>query len=175
MARLGSPHSGAAYRVLFVCTGNICRSPLAEALFIHDVEEKGLGHRFLADSAGLEGWHAGDRADPRTRRVAEGHGVPVPSIARKFENHDFERFELILAMDRGHLAELQSRAPARYLDKVRLMRDHDQPEGRGKDVPDPYYGGPEGFESVHRLLARCCHNLLESLEEEATAAPDSRP
>ena len=101
--------------------------------------------------------------------------MPVPSIARTFENRDFDRFDLILAMDRGHLAELQSRAPAKHRGKVRLMRDHDQPEGRGKDVPDPYYGGPEGFESVHRMLARCCRNLLESLEEKAAGAPDSRP
>jgi protein-tyrosine phosphatase len=172
---MAPPGSSEPYRVLFVCTGNICRSPLAEALFAHEARQQGLDHRFLADSAGLEGWHAGDRADPRTLRVAEAHGVPVPSIARRFENRDFDRFDLILAMDRGHLAELRAQAPAKHRDKIRLMRDHDQPEGRGKDVPDPYYGGPEGFEAVHRMLARCCRNLLESLQEAAAGAPDSRP
>ncbi len=166
------PASRIPFRVLFVCTGNICRSPLAEALFAHYVREDGLGGRFEADSAGLEGWHVGDPADPRTRRVAEGHGVPVPSLAREFHQRDFDRFDLILAMDRGHLAELQSRAPGKHRGKVRLMRDYDRAENRGKDVPDPYYGGPAGFEAVYRMLAISCRNLLEILKEQVA---DARP
>jgi protein-tyrosine phosphatase len=158
------------YRVLFVCTGNICRSPAAEALFAHYVREDGLGDRFLADSAGLGGWHIGDRADPRTRRVAEGHGVPVPSRARQFDERDFDRFDLILAMDKDHLAELQSRAPGVHRSKVRLMRDYDRPENHGKDVPDPYYGGPEGFEAVHQMLAVSCRSLLDTLKAQVAAA-----
>lgn len=165
------PASPVPYRVLFVCTGNICRSPLAEALFAHYVRQDGLADRFLADSAGLGGWHIGDRADPRTRRVAEGHGIPVPSLARQFHERDFDRFDLIVAMDGDHLAELLSRAPAAHRGKVRLMRDYDRAENHGKDVPDPYYGGPQGFESVHQMLAVSCRSLLDTLKAEVAARP----
>ena len=134
------------------------------------MREDGLGAWFEADSAGLGGWHVGDPADPRTRRVAEGHGVPVPSLARQFHDRDFDRFDLILAMDRGHLAELQSRAPGKHRGKVRLMRDYDRGENRGRDVPDPYYGGPAGFEAVYRMLALSCRALLENLKDQAAAA-----
>lgn len=162
--------AGSPFRVLFVCTGNICRSPLAEALFAHYVRERGLSDRFAADSAGLGDWHVGDPADPRTRRVAARHGVAVPSIARQLEDRDFDRFDLVVAMDRGHLRELRSRAPLRSRDKVRLMRDYDAPEHHGRDVPDPYYGGLEGFEDVYQMLAVSCRNLLDSLEEPPSAA-----
>jgi protein-tyrosine-phosphatase len=154
-----------AVRVLFVCTGNICRSPLAEALFAHLVREQRLEDRFVADSAGLDSWHVGEPADPRTCRIGETYGIPVPSIARHFEPSDFERFDIILAMDRGHLRSLLARAPARHKHKVRLMRDFDEPHNHGRDVPDPYYGGPAGFESMYRMLAVSCRNLLESLKE----------
>ena len=154
-------------RVLFVCTGNICRSPLAEALFAHYVRQDGLGERFAADSAGLDSWHVGEPADPRTCRIGEAYGVPVPSIARQFEPVDFERFDVILAMDHGHLRALQSRAPAKHRHKVRLMRDFDEPANHGRDVPDPYYGGPAGFESMYRMLAVSCRNLLDSLKNDA--------
>ncbi|MGE0455352.1 MAG: low molecular weight protein-tyrosine-phosphatase [Vicinamibacteria bacterium] len=159
-----------ARRVLFVCTGNICRSPLGEALFAHFVRERGLQDRFVADSAGLGPWHVGDRADPRTRRHAEKFGVAVTSIARQFEDDDFDRFDLILAMDRGHLRELRGRAGASQASRVRLMREYDQPP-RQDDVPDPYYGGPRDFEEVFRILEVCCRNLLDRLlEAEAPAA-----
>jgi protein-tyrosine phosphatase len=155
-------------RVLFVCTGNICRSPLAEAIFAHYVREKGLGGRYVADSAGLDGWHAGDGADPRTCQIGGKYGIEVPSIARQFEARDYERFDVILAMDRGHFKALKARAPQAQKDKVQLMRDYDVPENHGKDVADPYYGGAAGFESMYQVLAVCCRNLLESLE---TAPP----
>lgn len=164
------PAPRSPFRVLFVCTGNICRSPVAEALFDHYVREDGLGDRFQADSAGLGGWHVGDRADPRARRVAEGRGVPVPSRARQFHERDFDRFDLILAMDRDHLVELLSRAPEAHRHKVRLMRDYDRAENHGKDVPDPYYGGAQGFEAVHQMLAVSCRNLLDTLKAQAATA-----
>jgi protein-tyrosine phosphatase len=158
------------FRVLFVCTGNICRSPLGEALFTHFAHERGVQDRFEADSAGLGPWHVGDRADPRTRRNADKHGVAVTSIARQFEDADFDRFDLILAMDRGHLRELRARARAAQASRLRLMREYDQPR-RQDDVPDPYYGGPGDFEEVFRILEACCRNLLERLlEAEAPAA-----
>jgi protein-tyrosine phosphatase len=150
-------------RILFVCTGNICRSPLGEAIFSHYAHEGGLGERFVVDSAGLGGWHAGEPADPRTCTVGRAHGIEVPSLARQFEPRDYERFDLILAMDRGHFEALRQRAPLPHRDKVRLMRDYDAPENHGRDVEDPYYGGPEGFETLFQVLSVACRNLLESL------------
>jgi protein-tyrosine phosphatase len=157
-----------ALRILFVCTGNICRSPLAEAIFAHYVREQGLGEHFHIDSAGLDGWHVGEAADPRTCRIGAAYGVDVPSVARQFEARDYERFDLILAMDRGHFKALRSRAPEKHRDKVELMRDYDHPEHHGSDVPDPYYGGPQGFEDMYQMLAVACRNLLDSLKPRLT-------
>jgi len=153
----------ASYQVLFVCTGNICRSPLAEALFAHFVDERGLGARYSADSAGLQGWHQGEPADARTRHTAGAHGIDVTSRSRRVRPADFQRFELIVAMDRGHLEELQAQCPEELRDKLELMRQHDDPPG-AFDVPDPYYGQGDGFERVHAMLARCTANLLDALE-----------
>ena len=168
------PSSRSRFHVLFVCTGNICRSPLAEAVFNHYVQEAGLGEHFVADSAGLDAWHVGERADPRTCRIGEKHGIDVPSIARQFEMGDFDRFDLILAMDRGHFGALRSRAPAAHRQKVRLMRDYDVPDNQGRDVPDPYYGGGDGFQNVYDMLAVSCRNLLESLRD-AVVRPSLEP
>jgi len=161
--RSGASEQG-RMRLLFVCTGNICRSPLAEAIFAHLAREAGGAERYAVDSAGLEGWHAGDPADARSCRVGARHGVDVPSIAREFQQRDFERFDLILAMDRGHLRALRARAPEALRHKVRLMRDYDRPSQRGGDVPDPYYGGASEFEEVFQMLMVCCRNLLDTLE-----------
>jgi protein-tyrosine phosphatase len=159
-------------RILFVCTGNICRSPLAEAIFAHYVREEHLGDRFAADSAGIDSWHVGENADPRTCRIGRKYGVDVPSVARQFQADDFEGFDLILAMDHGHLRALRTRAPESHRHKIRLMRDYDAPENHGRDVEDPYYGGPEGFEVMFQVLSVSCRNLLESLKA-APALPPS--
>lgn len=154
----------APLRVLFVCSGNICRSPLAEALFRRLVAEEGLDHRFEIDSAGMHDYHEGDRADPRTRRVARRRGVDVTSIARRVSDADFERFDLIVAMDRGHRRALLSGAGAEHAAKIRMMREYD-PAADGPDVPDPYYGeGDRGFEEVHAILEAACRGLLQSLK-----------
>jgi protein-tyrosine phosphatase len=150
-----------ARRLLFVCTGNICRSPLAEAIFRHQAEQAGRAADFEVDSAGTHGWHEGERADARARRVAQRRGVAVSSIARELEPRDFERFDLILAMDRGHLRQLQSRCPAPLRGRIRLMREWGEPPGG--DVPDPYYSGEEAFEEVFDLLDGCCRRLLAEL------------
>jgi protein-tyrosine phosphatase len=151
-------------RLLFVCSGNICRSPLAEAIFASLVREGGLEDRFTLDSAGTHGWHEGEPADPRARRVGESHGAPVTSIAREVGAADFAAFDLILAMDRGHVRELRRRCPPADLGKIRLMRDFDTP-GSDPDVPDPYYGDLEDFEQVYEILSVCCRNLMRSLLE----------
>jgi protein-tyrosine phosphatase len=155
-------------RVLFVCTGNICRSPLAEAVFKKHVRERGLAARYHADSAGTHGWHEGDPADPRTIRVGERHGIDVDSIARPLASRDFEAFDVLVAMDRGHLREMRAQCPPALAERLRLMRDYDD-EGKGTDVPDPYYGGFSGFEDVYTMLDRSCRALLDALEAEATA------
>jgi low molecular weight protein-tyrosine phosphatase len=149
-------------RLLFVCSGNICRSPLAEAVFRNLARERGVEDRFQVDSAGTHGWHEGERADPRARSVGAAHGLSVDSIARPVKTSDFESFGLILAMDHGHLRELRSRCPAAHRGKIRLLRELDGEEPAG-DVPDPYYDGVEAFEEVYRLLDASCRKLLDAL------------
>jgi protein-tyrosine phosphatase len=149
-------------RLLFVCSGNICRSPLAEAVFRHHAQARGLQDRFQVDSAGTHGWHEGERADPRARKVGAAHGLSVDSIARPVRTSDFESFGLILAMDQGHLRELRSRCPSAFRDKIRLMREFDGGEG-DLDVPDPYYDGIEAFEEVYAMLDVSCRKLLDAL------------
>lgn len=152
-----------ARRLLFVCSGNICRSPLAEAIFRHLAEEAGHAGRFEVDSAGTHGWHEGDAADPRACKVGKRRGVDVTSIARPIEPQDFERFDLILAMDRGHLKQLRARCPVPLRDRIRLMREFDHPKGGGLDVPDPYYSDEKAFEDVFDLLEKSCRGLLAEL------------
>lgn len=162
-------------RILFVCSGNICRSPLAEALFVHMARERGVLDRFDVDSAGTHGYHEGERADPRTRQVGARHGVEVTSLAREVVPDDFEEADLIVAMDRGHLRELTARSPARHLPKIVTMRSYDGGSGN-PDVADPYYGGMEGFDRMYDVLAVCCANLLDSLlRRQPAAASDATP
>ncbi len=151
-----------AFRLLFDCSGNICRSPLAEAIFKSLAAEAGLAVGFVVDSAGTHGYHEGDQADPRTRRVGRKHGLSVDSIAREVKDADFDRFDLIVAMDRGHRRELASRAGPGRVASIRLMREFD-PGASGPDVPDPYYGGEAGFEEMFSILEPACRGLLESL------------
>ncbi|HET9317727.1 MAG TPA: low molecular weight protein-tyrosine-phosphatase [Vicinamibacteria bacterium] len=159
-------------RILFVCSGNICRSPMAEALFVHMARERGVLDRFEADSAGLHGYHEGEAADPRTRRLGAKHGVEVTSIARQIEPPDIAKADLVLAMDRGHQRELTRMSPPEHRRKIRLMRGYDRP-GASPDVDDPYYGGPEGFDRMYDVLETCCRNLLDALLRGDAAAPDA--
>ncbi len=155
--------------VLFVCLGNICRSPTAEGVFRHLVRERGLEGRITIDSAGTSGWHQGERADARTVAAARRRGISWDHRARQTVAADFARFDLLVAMDRKNLGDLLSAAPdeaARA--KVVLLRSFDPtlPPGDDLDVPDPYYGGEEGFETVLDLCARACGGLLDALVRE---------
>jgi protein-tyrosine phosphatase len=151
-------------RVLFVCLGNICRSPLAEGVFAGLVRERGLDNRIACDSAGTSGWHIGDRPDPRTIETAEKHGLRLDHLGRKFVSGDFQRFDYILAMDRQNYADIRSVPGYREYDpeRLKLMRDYDDREPGG-DVPDPYYGGMDGFEQVYGILHRSCGRLLDDI------------
>jgi len=134
--------------VLFVCLGNICRSPMAEGILRGRLRTRGLEARVAVDGAGTGAWHIGDPPDPRTIDVLRGHGDPVPGPARQVTPGDFERFDLLLAMDRSNLRALHALAPGRHHERARLVLE----PTTGGDVPDPYYGGPDGFELIYGLL-----------------------
>jgi|CXWL01.1.fsa_nt_gi protein-tyrosine phosphatase len=150
-------------RILFVCLGNICRSPAAEGVFRHLLDEAGLAEAFKVDSAGIGAWHAGEPADRRMRHAAERRGVLLRSIARQVNLQDFERFDHILAMDASNMQDLRAIAPAAHAGKIRLFRDLD-PDGPGQDVPDPYYGGDAGFDEVLDIVTRVGRAWLIELQ-----------
>ena len=154
-------------RVLFVCMGNICRSPAGEGLFIAHVAAAGQAHRFEIDSAGTGGWHAGELADHRMRSAASRRGVELVSRARQVRAGDFAYFDLIVAMDRQNLAHLEAMGRARPGQLI-LLSEVLGPDWPA-DVPDPYYGGPEGFERVLDMLSAAMPALLERAL--ATGAP----
>jgi protein-tyrosine phosphatase len=149
--------------VLFVCLGNICRSPLAEGVFRHLVEQEGLADRFEIDSAGTGAWHVGERADARSALVAEQHGIELDSRARQVEPGDFEHFDYIIAMDHDNLRTLKRMSATNGSGaRIELLRMHDK-ERDGDEVPDPYYGGSSGFESVYKMVKRSCRGLFKHL------------
>lgn len=151
-------------RVVFVCMGNICRSPQAEGIFRHLVAREGLDHRFDIDSAGTGAWHVGELADPRTRAASRRHGIELTSMARQFVVDDFQRFDHIVAMDRRNLAHLQQMAPTEAdRARVRLLRTYDL-LADDLDVPDPYYGEGDGFEKVFQICWKGCEGLLTSIK-----------
>jgi len=145
--------------VLFVCLGNICRSPLAEGVFRQTVEQAGLSESFLIDSAGTGSWHQGHPPDPRSVGVAAAYGIDISGLrARQVTEADFDRFDLILAMDRDNLASLRRIGGQDHAARIRLFLE--RPE---RNVPDPYYGGADGFETVYELVKGGCLDLLDAL------------
>lgn len=151
-------------KVLFVCLGNICRSPLAEAVFNKLVEEEGLENKIMSDSAGTSDYHIGEAPDQRTVDVAVHNKLRINHQARQFSKQDFSDFDYIIAMDRSNQKHIKSllREQTQDRQQVFLMRDfEDDPDE--PDVPDPYWSGKEGFLHVHRILFRSCKNLLNHI------------
>ncbi len=152
-------------RLCFVCLGNIVRSPLAEKLFIHLANQAGTVDKYQVDSAGTSAWHIGDPPDSRMRRVAARHGLAYNGRARQFQQRDFDRFDLILAMDQHNYAELARMAGGEeQRNKIHLLREFDPQAGPQAVVPDPYYGGIDGFENTYQVIERSCLGLLQALE-----------
>ncbi|MFN7678847.1 MAG: low molecular weight protein-tyrosine-phosphatase [Cyanobacteriota bacterium] len=149
--------------VLFVCLGNICRSPAAEGCFLHLLAREGLGEAFQVDSAGTGNWHVGQPPDPRMRAAAARRGISLPSQARQIVPADLDRFDHILVMDQSNLAAVRQLASARPSRATIALMTHYCQRHRGEEVPDPYYGGPEGFDQVLDLLETACEGLLEHL------------
>lgn len=145
-------------RVVFVCTGNICRSPSAEAVLRKLVQEAGLASQITVGSAGTGGWHIGDDADPRSQKALRARGYDLTHNARQFRASWFDEHELIIALDSSHATDLKHMRPGAA---VRMLREWD-PEGQG-DVPDPYYGGEAEFEEVLDMIERSSAGLLADL------------
>jgi len=173
-----SEASGPVRRVLFVCMGNICRSPAAEGVFAWLVESRGLSERIGFDSAGMIGYHAGKPADPRMREAASRRGYALRSRARAVTRADLERFDLIVAMDRDNLLDLESlvggpRPHVRMLGSFLIEPGAEGQVTEPMSVPDPYYGGESGFERVLDMLERAMPAVLEATLATSGATPAS--
>lgn len=153
-------------RILFVCLGNICRSPMAEAVMKKQIEKRGLSAGFEIDSAGILGIHQGEKADSRMRQHGVRRGYEVTSVSRPVKIDDFDQFDLIIGMDDTNIDDLTDRAlTAEHKAKIHKMTDYSKTYNYTY-VPDPYYGGSAGFELVIDLLEDACAGLLESLDKE---------
>jgi protein-tyrosine phosphatase len=152
-------------KILTVCLGNICRSPMAEGILRHLAQERGID--ITTDSAGTGDYHVGEEPDRRAIAAMERYGIDIGDLrARQFTAADFERFDRILAMDASNLANMLKLAPnAELAAKARLVMDH-APQHPEREVPDPYFGGDEGFDHVYRMLVKACEAILDELENE---------
>ncbi|MDX8500444.1 low molecular weight protein-tyrosine-phosphatase [Mesorhizobium sp. VK4C] len=154
--------------ILFVCLGNICRSPLAEGVLGAVLAERGMARDILLDSAATSGWEVGSAPDPRSIAVAARHGVDISGQrARRIAPEDFSRFDMILGMDRSNVRDLKALAPPSARDRIHLYLEF--ATGAGRDVPDPYYDGPEEFVSVYRMIREASEALAKRLEARASA------
>ena len=154
-------------KILFVCLGNICRSPAAEGVFLHLLNERGLNDRFVVDSAGTGSWHVGNPADRRMQAAANRRGIHLPSRARQIDLNDLEEFDLVLTMDDdnfGAVSGLAREAGKRATAQIRPMLSYGERYSE-REVPDPYYGGDAGFDHVLDLLEDACAAMLDELSE----------
>ncbi|MGN3963963.1 low molecular weight protein-tyrosine-phosphatase [Burkholderia gladioli] len=151
--------------ICFVCLGNICRSPTAEGVMREQVGAAGLDHVIEIDSAGTGDWHVGEAPDARAQQAARGRGYDLSALrARQVASGDFERFDLLLAMDEANLAELRRRCPVEHRHKLRLLMEFAIGAGQ-REVADPYFGGAQGFEQVLDQCEHACAGLLATLRE----------
>ncbi len=149
--------------VLFVCMGNICRSPTAHGVFRSLVDREGLAHAISIDSAGTHAYHVGNPPDRRAQATASGRGIDLSDlVARRVEVEDFERFDYLLAMDQDNFLALSEICPGPHLEKIHMFMDF-APHMRTREVPDPYYGGPSGFERVFDLVEAAAEGLLQDI------------
>ena len=165
----------AKHRLLFICLGNICRSPMAEGMFRHVANEEGVGPLFKIDSAGMGDWHKGEAPDARAQGAALDRGVDISGQAsRKVELEDFDDFDLVLAMDASNISDLLAIAPHEARHKIRRFLEY-APHMGVEDVPDPYYGGPEGFGHALDLIEAAARGLLADVlkESEHSAKKDA--
>ena len=157
------------FGMLFVCLGNICRSPLAEGIALHLASERGIKPKLNIDSAGTGAWHVGEGADERAVKVAKKNGIKLMTTARQVDpSRDFERFDVIAAMDAENFAQLTELGAPKA--KLVLLRSFDplvsDTNGDGLDVPDPYWGGNDGFQKVFEMIQRACEGLLDHAEKQ---------
>jgi len=152
-------------RICFVCLGNIIRSPLSENLFRHLAEQAGAGARYEVSSAGTSSYHTGEPPDARMRRVAARHGLQYDGRSRQFLRQDFDRFDLVVGMDQENRSDLRrlARTPEDEA-MIHTLREYDPHGGPRAGVPDPYYGGIDGFEETYAIIERSCQSLLQALE-----------
>jgi protein-tyrosine phosphatase len=156
-------------RIAVVCLGNICRSPMGEAVLRRHVEAAGLDGRVVVESAGTGSWHVGGPADERAAATLARHGYPTDHTARQFAAADFARFDLVLAADRSNFEDLVDLArhaddPEAAIAKVHLLRSFDPDASEGAEVPDPYYGGEDGFDDVLDMLESAAHGVVANLQ-----------
>lgn len=153
-------------KVMFVCLGNICRSPLAHAIFERDVKNAGLSDQILIESSGTGSWHVGHLPDPRMRKEAASHGVEMTHKARHFIAQDLENYDLIFAMDKQNRIDILSLdKEGKHADKVVLFREFQPGAEKGAEVPDPYYGDAEGFTNVYHMVEETSAKVLEYIKE----------
>jgi protein-tyrosine phosphatase len=158
-------------KVLFVCMGNICRSPTAEAVFKHYVAAANLQDRILSDSAGTHDYHVGEPPDERARYAAHRRGYDMSALrGRQVRAEDFVEFDYLVAMDEDNLRLLKRRCPSEHAHKLMLFMNYST-EGRARNVPDPYYGGAQGFEQVLDLVEDAAQGLLRHLDQKLTNSP----
>lgn len=155
--------------VLFVCLGNICRSPLAEGVFLHLLQERGLADAYLVDSCGTGGWHVGEPPDPRSRAIAQKYGIELVSRGRKLDPwEDFNRFHWIIPMDRQNKKDLVTEGAPK--ERVHLLRSFDPALGGASekelDVPDPYWDEDDGFEAVYQMVRAACEGMLARVHDD---------
>lgn len=162
-------------RVLMVCSGNICRSPTAEAVLRTRLQAAGLADKVAVDSAGTHGFHQKEPPDPRAQQHGRARGYDLSALrARRVQGDDFARFQLILAMDEGHLTWLQDKAPPDSRARLGLLMGHARRHPGVTEVPDPYYGAPADFERVLDLVEDACDGLVDRLAQEVALLERAR-